>query len=272
MIVQPPAGGTADAEHFVIAMHQHTAFAGSLAANFGNDTFAGLAPAEPMQYIVDHHDAGWADLDAGAPQNPATGLPYNLTATPLPQIIGTSAGSPEFNEAHHPFSGIISSMHTYGLYCGRYGLSDKIFLDVIPDDLRPEVEAMLEAEEGRQLRLKQQLATSDPDHAGDDFIFHAYKQLQFFDTFSLYFHLVPEGERGNSEFHNVPRAMNDDVTVSVVEHPGAVYEVDPYPFAVDGLDLATEGRYLAPQPAGTDLGGVLAATPVDTQTVRLVRA
>ena len=272
MIVQPPAGGAADAPHFVIAMHQHTAFAGSLAADFGNDTFAGLAPAEPMQYIVDHHDAGWADLDARAPQDPATGLPYNLTATPLAQIVATSAGSPQFNEAHHPFSGIISSMHTCGLYCGRYGLSDKIFLDLIGDDMRPEVDAMLEVEEGRQQRLKQDLAADDPGLAADDLIFNAYKQLQFFDTLSLYFHMVPQGERGAAEFHNVPRAVGDDVTITVTEAPAAVYEVDPYPFATDGLEVATEGRYLAPQPPGTDLGAVLAATPVDTQTVRLVRA
>lgn len=272
MIVQPPAGGAADAAHFVIAMHQHTAFAGSLAADFGNDAFAGLEPAEPMQYIVDHHDAGWADLDARAPQNPDTGLPYNLTATPLAQIVATSAGSPQFNEAHHPFSGIISSMHTYGLYCGRYGLSDKVFLDLIPEDMRPEVDAMLAAEESRQLRLKQRLASGDSGLADEDVIFNAYKQLQFFDTLSLYFHLVPEGERGTAEFHNVPRAVSDDVTVSVSERPGAVYEVDPYPFAIDGLEVATEGRYLAPQPPGTDLGPVLAATPVEAQTVRLVRA
>ena len=70
MIVQPPAGGAADGPHFVIAMHQHTAFAGSLATDFGNDAFAGLEPSEPMQYIVDHHDAGWADLDARAPPEP----------------------------------------------------------------------------------------------------------------------------------------------------------------------------------------------------------
>ena len=272
MIVQPPAGGAVDNEHFVIAMHQHTAFAGALSANFGNDSFAGLAPAEPMQYIVDHHDAGWADLDARAPQDPATGLPFNLTATPLPQIIDTSAGSPAFNEAHHPFSGIISSMHTYGLYRGRYGLSDKVFLNLIPDDLRGDVDAMLEAEEHRQLRLKRHLTASDPDYASDDYLFHAYKQLQFFDTFSLYFHLTPQDERGLSQFHHVPRAVGDDVTVTVVERPGAVYELDPYPFAADGLELATEGRYLSPQPPGTDLGGVLAATPVDTQPVRLVQA
>ena len=272
MIVQPPTGGAADAPHFVIAMHQHTAFAGSLAADFGNDDFAGLEPAEPMQYIVDHHDAGWADLDARAAQDPATGLPYNLTATPLAQIVGTSAGSPDFNEAHHPFSGVISSMHTYGLYCGRYGLSDKVLLDVIPEDMRPEVNAMLEAEERRQFRLKQRLADDDSGLADEDVIFNAYKQLQFFDTLSLYFHLVPEGERGTAEFPSVPRVVGDDVTISVTERPGAVYEVAPYPFATEGLEVATEGRYLAPQPPGTDLAPMLAATPVDTQTVRLVRA
>ena len=271
MIVQRAPGGAADAPRFVIAMHQHTAFAGSLAANFGNDTFAGLEPAEPMQFVVDHHDQGWAELDAAAPQDPATGLPYNLTATRLPQIIATSAGSPAFNETHHPFSGIISSMHTYGLYRGRYGLSDKIFLDTIEAELRPEVDAMLATEEDRQDRLKQELAVSDPDHATDEYLFHAYKQLQFFDTLSLYMHLAPEGERGESAFHNVPRAVGDDVTISVSERPGAVYKIDPYPFSADELELATDGRYLTPQPAGTDLAEVLAATPVESQTVHLVR-
>ena len=272
MIVQSAPGGNADAPHFVIAMNQHTAFAGSLAANFGNDEFDGLEPDEPMQFIVDHHDQGWTALDAQAPQNPDTGLPYNLTATPLPQIVTTSAGSPAFNEDHHPFSGIISSMHTYGLYRGRYGLSDKIFLDLIPDNLRPEVDAMLAHEEDRQHRLKGQLAADDPEHATDEYLFHAYKQLQFFDTFSLYFHLSPEGERGPSEFLNVPRAVGDDTTISVVEHAGGMYELDPYPFAEDGLVLATEGRYLAPQPPGTDLGPLLADTPVEVQAVRLVGA
>ena len=269
MIVQAAAEGDA---HFVIAMHQHTAFAGQLAAHFGNEDFAGLAPAEPMQFIVDHHDQGWADLDAEAPQDPDTGLPYNLTATPLREIVATSAGSPAFNEAHHPFSGLISSMHTYGLYCGRYGLSDKIFLDVIPPELRPEVDAMLRGEEERQDRLKAEIAAGHPDHAVDEFVFHAYKQLQFFDTLSLYMHLQPEGRRGESTFPNVPRQVGDDVAVAVTERPGAVYEVDPYPFAVDDLVLTTEGRYLTPQPPGTDLGARLADTPVETQSVRLVAA
>ncbi|MGI9646524.1 MAG: DUF3891 family protein [Ilumatobacteraceae bacterium] len=271
MIVQ---SASPDGSHFVIAMRQHTTFAGQLARHFGNDEFAGLEPQEPMEYMVANHDAGWVDLDAASPQDPGTGLPYNLVATPLTDIIGTSAGSPAVNEAHHPFSGVISSMHTYGLYHGRYGLSDKIFLDAIPDELRETAEAMLDGEQARQQRLRADLA-ADPDtapFAGDGFLFHAYKQLQFFDTFSLYLHMKPAGERGTSAFPNVPRAVGDDVEIDVEERPGSVYALDPYPFDADGLELATEGRYLVPQPAGTDLAAKLAATEVSRQAVTLVAA
>jgi len=265
MIVQSAPDGE---PHFVIAMHQHTAFAGALAKHFGNESFVGLEPAEPMQYIVEHHDQGWAELDKAAPQNHEDGLPYNLTATPMADIVATSAGSPVFNEAFHPFSGIISSMHTYGLYTGRYGLSDKIFLDAISADMRPQVDAMLENELARQGRLK--AALGGTDHANDDYLFHAYKQLQFFDTLSLYLHMAHAGSRGQSAFLNVPQAVGTDVTVTVEERPGEVYALDPYPFAADNLHLATKGRWLTPQPQGTDLGALLAGTPVTDQRVLLV--
>lgn len=272
MIVQTVPEGSTDAPHFVIAMHQHTAFAGKLAANYGNHEFVGLEPAEPMQFVVDHHDAGWADLDSSAPQDSTSGLPYNLTQTPLPQIISTSAGSPAFNEKHHPFSGIISSMHTYGLYHGRYGLSDKIFIDSIPGELRPQVDAMLATEQERQARLTTKLKKTEPKYASHEFLFHAYKQLQFFDTLSLYMHMSAQGTRGVAEFHNVPRNLTEDVTITVRELADAVYEVDPYPFAHDNLELSTNGCYLQPQPAGTNLATVIADAPIDSQTVRLVRA
>ena len=163
MIVQSAPESEA---HFVITMLQHTAFAGELARHFGNDDFAPLDPREPLEYVVANHDRGWDDLDARAPQDPATCLPYNLSSTPLTDIIATSAGSPDHNQRRHPLSGIISSMHSYGLYHGRYGLApDKLFIDRIPDPLRPAADAMLEAELARQDRLREQLA-SDPDCRG----------------------------------------------------------------------------------------------------------
>ena len=61
MIVQTAPNG---APHFVIPMAEHTAFAGALARAFGNDAFEPVAPREEMLYVIDHHDAGWADYDA----------------------------------------------------------------------------------------------------------------------------------------------------------------------------------------------------------------
>ena len=161
-------------------------------------------------------------------------------------------------------------MHTYGLYTGRYGLSDKIFLNLIPDELRADVDEMLAAETVRQERLKSVLGADDADHAADDFLLHAYKQLQFFDTLSLYFHADPEGGRGDSTFENVPRNVLDDVPITVAELGDGRYSVSPYPFDIDELTVSTDGRYLAPQPSGTDLATVLADTDVSQQTVTLV--
>lgn len=272
MIVQNAPDGQ---PRFVITMLQHTTFAGRLARHFGNDRFASLEPREPLEFVVANHDRGWDDLDGRAPQDPATGLPYNLVTTPISEIVVTSAGSPDYNERRHPLSGLVSSMHSYGLYHGRYGLApDKLFIDRVPAGMRPEVDAMLDGELARQERLRAELE-ADPATAawaGEDAVFCAYKQLQFFDTFSLYCHMQPPGARGDATFDHVPTGTTADVSISVQERPGAVYRLDPYPFDADGLEFFTEGRYLLPAEPGADLATVLAATPVERQTVTLVAA
>ncbi len=271
MIVQNAPEGQ---PHFVIPMAEHTAFAGQLAQHFGNDDFEPLNPYEPLHYVVANHDRGWDELDARAPQDPATGLPYNLGSTPLSDIVTTSSGSPDYNEKHHPLSGLISSMHSYGLYHGRYGLSpDKPFIDKVPEAMRPAVDAMLEGEILRQDRLRSELAEQESaEWASEEVVLTAYKQLQFFDTFSLYCHCQPEGMRGEASFPHVPTRNGRHVTVEVAERPGGSYILDPFPFDVDGFTAATEGRYLKPASPGAHLAGVLASTPVSRQTVKLLAA
>ena len=123
MIIQR---GAANGRFFVITMDQHTALSGAFAASFGNARFAPVAPRELLLYVIAHHDKGWVDLDAAPGTDPATGLPYNLVETPMADIVPTSIASPDFNERHHPYCGLISSMHSWGLYNGRYGLSDSV--------------------------------------------------------------------------------------------------------------------------------------------------
>jgi hypothetical protein len=206
-------------------------------------------------------------LDARWLQDPTTGLPYNLVKTPLAELVRTGQGSPDVNEAHHPFCGLISSMHTYGLYHGRYGLSDFVFVKVMPDELLPFVTQMLADELARQARLKERVSA---EWATDDFLFYHYKLLQFCDTLALYFHTTHAAARGEAHFLNVPRALGDDLTLTIRPHAAGTYALDPWPFAGPSVTFTTPGRLLRPQPIGGDLAALAAETPLMPETVRLL--
>lgn len=261
MIVQSAAPGE---PHLVMTMAEHTALAGAFAEAFGNDDFEAVEPRAEMLFVVNNHDRGWAGWDAAGEVDPKTGLPYNLTDTPLEKIAGTSSASPDFNERHHPYCGLISSLHSWGLYNGRYGMSDKVLIEAIEPRLRPLVEAMLDGELARQERLKKTLA-ADPASAPwieEDRLFQNYKQLQFFDTLALYFNRGHEGSRQSSGFAHVPLNSRQDVTVTVTPLGDASYRLAPYPFAESGAGFAFSGRYLAPR-------GDLDSAPRASQSITL---
>ena len=269
MIVQSAPPG---APRFVMTMAQHTAFAGRLARAFGNDRFEAVAPREEMLHVVDHHDDGWAALDAEFRIDPGSGLPYHLVHTPLEDIVGTSAASPALNEAHRPYCGLLSSMHSWGLYNGRYGLSDHVLVDRFDAADRPRLQAMLDGELERQRRLRESLA-ADPEAAAwldEAHVMQNYKQLQFFDTLSLYFHCAHAGGRGADSFPHVPMSAAVDVTVEIEPRGGGRYALAPFPFAGPALELAFEGRYVAPEAGEADPRGRIVGTPVSRQTVTLV--
>ena len=154
MIIQSAPEGEASGKRFVMKLAEHLELVGQFAENLGNRKFAAPEPREEFLYACRWHDKGWQDLDDNPPLNPDTGLPYNLVETPLPVILLTSARSPEHNEAHHPYCGLIDSMHIWGLYNGRYGMSDKVLIDMIPDQHRVLADGMLDNEYQRQQRLR----------------------------------------------------------------------------------------------------------------------
>ena len=259
MIVQDNPDGQ---EQFVMTMEQHTAFADRLAEAFGNQVFDPVEnPA--VRYVIAHHDAGWRPVDAEVYINLDTGLPYHLVDTPFEFTSKTMRGSPDFNAKHHPLSGLISSMHTAGLLNGRYGLAPPGILARFEGEKRAFAEKVLSDELERQETLKQQAGTEDSD------VWRAYKQLQFFDMMSLYFHSRVEGHHGESRFPDVPATKDDDVTVAITEKGGGVYTLDPFPFAEDGVAVSFEGRWMKPLDKNADGRAVFDATPEATQTVTL---
>ena len=203
MIIQTAPAGK---PHLAIMMHEHTALSGQFARAFGNDLFEAAQPDDLLFYVVSHHDEGWAEFDRNPVTDENTGLPYNLVETPAEHITVTSRLSPDFNERQHPYCGLISSMHSWGLYNGRYGLSNLVLIDRIPQHDRPLAARMLDGELSRQKRLKEEIG-KDGGLSGwldEKKIFQNYKQLQFLDTLALYFNRVHPDERGLQTFENVP--------------------------------------------------------------------
>ncbi len=271
MIVQTADEG---AKHFVITMDQHTALSGQFAEHFGNDEFESIKPREQMLKVVTNHDIGWRELDAAASRDPATGLPYNLVQTPFEQIVATSKLSPDANGGTHPYCELISSMHCWGLYNGRYGMSDKVLLDMLADENRVTADTMLDKEKARQDRLKEKLK-ADPETAEwveEEHLFQNYKQLQFFDTLALYFNCVQESERQEACYSHIPMSAAKDTNVDIKPLGDGTYSISPFPFDTNGVEMSFSGRYLAPVDSGDDVREQLEAAPVTTQSFRLVAA
>jgi hypothetical protein len=272
MIIQTSTTG----RYFAIKMDEHTDLAAQFARAFGNDVFESVEPRDIMLDIIANHDKGWVGFDESPKTDPRTGLPYNLVQTPGEYIVKTSAASPEFNQKRHPYGGLISSMHSWGLYNGRYGMSDLVLIDQITSSERPLADKMLAGELERQKELKAQLA-DDPAAAPwleDAHLFQNYKQLQFFDTLALYFNRAQEGARGKQTFRSVPVNSQKDVEITIVEEKPGVYSLTPYPFAKSPAEFSFSGRYIEAVKPGEerDWQPVLKKAKVERQHFTLVAA
>ena len=273
MIIQTALTGT---PRLAVMMYEHTALCGQFARAFGNGQFELLTPLEPMVYVTSHHDAGWLEFDRDPITDEKSGLPYNLVETPAEYITVTSRQSPDFNQRHHPYCGLMSSMHSWGLYNGRYGLSNIVLIDKIPQRDRPLADRMLAGELDRQKRLKEEIG-KDPRLSGwldEKKLFQNYKQLEFIDTLALYFNRIHPSERGPQAFEHVPLNAEADTTVTIQPLEKGVYALSPYPFAPDAAEFAFAGRQIRPREKGANGSWreILKQTPTEWERFRLVRA
>jgi len=277
MMVQ---GAPAGEPTFVCTMAEHNALCGQFARAFGNDTFEALDPFEEMVYVVSHHDYGWNDWDA-KPALDASGFPAGIGGTPGRESVESNRKSPEINERRHAFCGLLSSMHSWGLFNDRYGLSSFRVrkggsLSVpLPKDYQEGAQSFLEGEKARQKRLRDQLA-ADPKTkpwVEESKLFQSYKQLQFFDTLALYFNLRHDSQRGEEVYSHVPKNAKEDASVTVRNRGNGTYSFAPFPFKGDKLEVACSGRYVKPLPQGLTpdkVGEALRSLPTTAQKYTFV--
>ena len=165
-------------------------------------------------------------------------------------------------------------MHSWGLYNGRYGLSDHVLITRFPEPERPIAERMLDGELARQKRLKAEIA-KDPTLAGrleENKLFQNYKQLQFIDTLALYFNRVHPKERGTQAFAHVPLSAQADTTVTIRPDGRGVYALSPFPFAPTASRFAFAGRQITPRQHEASGGWtkILQTAPTEWEIFKLV--
>jgi hypothetical protein len=277
MMVQTASAGQ---PHFILTMAEHTEFCGQLARAFGNDEFESVQPNPEAIFAVENHDRGWDAYDAQPKLDPETGLPFSLVGTPPVDSSKTITASPDFNERYHPYCGLLVSMHMWGLHNRRLGFSQFVVRQRTSTSIetqelfKPEVRARLASEQARQERIKSELAADGNARAwfSQARLLQNYKQLQFFDTLALYFHLRQASERGEEVYIHVPKNAEVDATITVQRVDDDNYTLDLYPFASDVVKVVCRGRYMQPATGSAvpaDLGAALRSMPADRQTYTL---
>lgn len=268
-------------KRFISTMVEHLELCEQFARAWGNNTFERPEPFEEFLFTVGHHDRGWDDFDAHPILDQKSGFPAGLGSGPVPGVVETSKRSPDFNEARHAYCGLMSSMHSWGLYNDRYGVSEFRVLDggksvPMPPGQEDTVQGLLDGEIARQERLRAQLA-GDPATASwveEKNLLRNYKLLQFFDTLALYFNMRHAADRDEENFVHVPKSVDDETNVTVRPLGNDEYAVSPFPFAGDRLETQCQGRYFAAlntDEAPDDIGVALYGLPTESQTHILVR-
>ena len=93
------------------------------------------------------------------------------------------------------------------------------------------------------------------------------RQLQFFDTLALYFNRVHDGAREKAVFPHVPMSADRDVDVAITPMSEDRYEVPPWPFYGESLQVSVEARYMQPATSGMKTAPEASTLPIEKQVV-----
>lgn len=270
-----------DGKRFISTMLEHLSLCHQFVIAFGNAEFERPEPYDEFVYTVKNHDRGWDQFDLNPVLDEETGYPCGIGSGSVPNVVATSKLSPDFNETRHAYCGLLSSMHSWGLYNERYGFSDFRVLGKgksvpVPPEENDMVKGLLDNELSRQKQLKAKLA-ADPKTTAwveEKNLIRSYKLLQFFDTLALYFNMRHSSEHEDETFIHVPNSVDVDVEITVRPVGGNHYTFTPFPFHGDKLEVHCEGRYfeaLSPANKPDDLGEAFYSLPTERQSFVFVQ-
>lgn len=220
-----------------ISQTSHSWISGQLARSWGNESFPGFEPFEPICYAAEQHDIGFLDWENRPTLNLETGLPYAFDE--LPESLHFEIWRTGIYQLRPVclYASLIVSHHFSGL-CERFHRQQS-------DSYRSEASQFLREQREFQGKAIETLR-HDPlfEHAAVPEILAYHRDLiAVWDFLSL------ELCRGRCRKFKLP-----DVPLPGGKHVGLVlkqqsenkkvWEIDPWPFAVKSLTTLCEGRVL----------------------------
>jgi hypothetical protein len=220
----------APAAWVLISQIDHAHLAGQLAEHWGAGGFAALEPHDELLWAIFHHDDGWLDWDRSPGVNPDTGVPRQFTEMEPAETLAIWTKSIDAAAARGPLEGYLVAGHFCRL--GRRGTAGK--------EHDPQVQPFVRFLDDYEARARTWLALWQVGHEHTRthaVAEQALDQLQFFDTFSLWFCCSESTER---EVVDTPAGI--DLTLA----PRGPFQIrlSPWPYRVGELDLLAPGRLI----------------------------
>ncbi len=209
----------------------HARLAFELAQHWGAAPFSRLEPRDALLWACAHHDDGWHAWDARPQVDPASGVPRQFLEMHAAETIDIWTQSIDAGAARGPLEGYLVAGHFCRL--GRRGAAGK--------EHDPAWRPFLEFLDHYEACARDWLAVWQIGHARERtpaVAEHALDQLQFFDTFSLWFCCSDSADRETVE-------TPADIDVEIIPRTASQIRLSPWPFTVDMLELCTPGRMVA---------------------------
>ena len=218
-----------------ISQTSHSWISGQLARAWSNESFAGFKPFEPICYAAEQHDIGFLNWENEPTLNLETGLPY--TFEQLPESLHLDIWRTGIYQLRPvcSYASLIVSLHFHGL-CERFHRRQK-------DSEVGEAAQFLREQREYQERARETLSR-DPlfEQATTPEVLSYHRDLiAVWDLFSLE---LCRGRFTEFKLPGVPFTGGKYVDLQLRRRSAGekLWEVDPWPFAVESLTTLGEGR------------------------------
>jgi Protein of unknown function (DUF3891) len=220
-----------------ISQTSHSWISGQLARAWGNQTFAGFNPFEPICYAAEQHDIGFLKWENEPTLNLATGLPY--TFEEIPESLHLDIWRTGIYQLRPvcSYASLIVSLHFSGL-CERFHRRQNV---------SPQCEAsQFLREQSEYQEHTRDILSRDPLFAkaiAPDILSYHRDLIAVWDLFSLE---LCRGRLTEFELPGVPVSDGRRVNLRLRQSSDTekTWEVNPWPFAPTSLTTMCEARVL----------------------------